>query len=134
MEGRTLSDVVPETAEEFIARKTTDVVREFNAKDIGRRANHRWRVEAATYRVTSNLPEKVFCIERLRLTRRAEITTYAGGAQEGDVEYRFGYYVLAPGRNRWWWGQYSPIIPAKDLGPLLAQARAEGTITEDDSR
>jgi hypothetical protein len=121
-----------ETADEFIARKRATVVREFSAKDIGRRGKHLWAIEAGTYRQQSNLPEKVFSLERVRMVRRADNATYPGGAQEGDVEYRFGYYMLAPGRQRWWWGQYSPIIPAADLGPLLEQARVEGTLREGD--
>lgn len=125
---RAVSERIVETAEDFIARKKAAVVRQFETKDIGRKGRNRWFVEAATYRTQSNLREKVFVIERLRLVQRAENTTYPGGAQVGNIEYRFGYYTIAPASGRWWWGQYSPLIPAEDLGPLLAQARAEGTL------
>jgi hypothetical protein len=127
--GVDAEDAVPlETAEAFIARKKAAVGREFNAKDIGRLGKHRWRLEAGTYRQQSNLPEKVLVLERLRLVQRADRTSYPGGAQDGDIEYRFGYYTVAPGPRRWYWGQYSPFIPSADLAPLLAQARTEGTL------
>lgn len=46
------------------------------------------------------------------------------------IEYRFTYYMLSPkeGRmlNRWVFGQYSLMIPAKDLVFLLKKARDKG--------
>ena len=53
---------------------------------------------------------------------------YGGTEEIGDVVYRFGYHTVA--RNgRWWWGQSALMLRESELEPLLAQARAEGTIT-----
>jgi hypothetical protein len=60
------------------------------------------------------------------------VTSYEGGAREGSVEYRIGYYMRTPVRGRWWWGQFCPFIPAEDLEPLLTQASTEGTILKGD--
>ena len=60
------------TADEFIARKRSEVGRTFKAKDIGRLGHHVWLPEAGTYMQQTNLPEKVFAFERIRLVRRAE--------------------------------------------------------------
>jgi len=49
---------------------------------------------------------------------------------DNRLEYRFTYYMLSPkeGRmlNRWVFGQYSLMIPAKDLSVLLKKARDKG--------
>ena len=46
------------------------------------------------------------------------------------IEYRFTYYMLSPKKgkmfNRWVFGQYSLMIPAKELRFLLKKARAAG--------
>lgn len=45
------------------------------------------------------------------------------------IEYRLTYYMSGhkPGRKgRWVFGQYSLMIPAKELSVLLSQARARG--------
>lgn len=103
-------------------------------KDIGRRGQVHWQREAWTLRQQSNNPEKVFIIERFRLAAVEGERAVEVGAL-GDVEYRFGYFIVGRiGRaaGRWTWGQYSPFVPSPDLGPLLRQARAEGTILVDD--
>jgi hypothetical protein len=67
-------------------------------------------------------------VERLRLERVQGAQLRDGGARIGDAEYRFGYYTVSR-KDKWWWGQFAPFIPEQDLGPLLEQARAAGTIT-----
>ncbi|SHH16000.1 hypothetical protein SAMN04488068_2750 [Hydrocarboniphaga daqingensis] len=45
------------------------------------------------------------------------------------TEYRFTYYMSGhkPGRKgKWVFGQYSLMIPAKELSMLLAEAKARG--------
>jgi hypothetical protein len=81
--------------------------------------------------VQSNLPDKVFVIERIRYVGSDGERAYEGGAQPGDIEYRFGYYVIGrTGRQAGHpvWGRFSPQIPETDLQPLLDKARREGTI------
>lgn len=83
-----------------------------------------------TLRQQSNYPQKVDVVMRIRLERVEGRRFYGGGAQVGDVEYRLGYYTIA--RNgKWWWGQFSLMIPKEDLVPLLQQARSEGTLLDD---
>jgi hypothetical protein len=117
-----------ETAQSFIARKKTALLtRSVYAKDIGRAGRLIWEREAVTLREQSNHPEKVLMIERLRLARVEGKIRRGSGAQRGSREYRFGYYIVSR-TGKWWWGQYAPFIPEPDLQPLLAQARAEGTL------
>jgi hypothetical protein len=45
------------------------------------------------------------------------------------IEYRFAYYMLGVkdgAKDRWLFGQYALMIPAKDLKWLLNKARKEG--------
>ena len=50
--------------------------------------------------------------------------------EDGRLEYRLTYYMLGfkPGarQGRWVFGQYSLMIPPKDLGRLLKEARKRG--------
>lgn len=97
-----------------------------SAKDIGRRGTYFWRCEAVTLRPEGDYP-KVMFIMRQRLERIEGETLYDSTEQVGALMYRFGYYTVA--RNgRWHWGQYALMVRAEELEPLLAQARAEGTI------
>jgi hypothetical protein len=50
----------------------------------------------------------------------------------GYYEYRVGYFVVSPKRNRWWWGQSAPFIPGEDWHELLQKARDEETLLEGD--
>jgi hypothetical protein len=119
---------VQETAEEFITRCKRDLPnRKVYAKDIGRGGRFVWRREAVTLRQQTNYPSKVFMVERLRLERVEGERLRPEGAQLGDCEYRVGYYVIARS-GKWWWGQYAALIPEDDFGPLLKQARDEGTL------
>jgi len=124
-----------EAAPAYIERKSTQWTAERDAvlrfKDIGRKGSHDWVREAWTWHIQSNYPEKVFVIERLRHVGRTGERGFVGGAVEGDIEYRFGYYVVGRiGRaaGRWVWGQFSPLIPQADVRVLLAKASSEGTL------
>lgn len=66
-------------------------------------------------------------VERLRLDRVEGSQLRTSGANVGDREYRFGYYIVSRS-DRWWWGQYAPFIPTEDLQPLLDLAKKEGTL------
>jgi hypothetical protein len=119
---------VVESADSFIARKKAELLaKPVYSKDIGQSGRLIWRRQAVTLRVQSNYPEKVFMIDQLRLERIEGAQLRSGGARIGDVEYRFGCYTVSR-TDKWWWGQFAPFIPQADLGPLLEQARAEGTI------
>lgn len=124
-----------ETAEEFIARKSRQWAAELDRvrrwKDIGRKGTHDWVREAWTFHVQSYSPEKVLTVERLRSVGHTGDRSHPGGSSEGDIEYRFGYWTvgrIGKARGRWVWGQFSPMIPERDLAELLRKAREEGTI------
>jgi hypothetical protein len=124
-----------ETADEFIARKNADWsderARPIRTKDIGREGSNIWVREAWTFLVQHNYQEKVFVIERLRHAEVIGLRAIIGGAQAGDIEYRFGYYVvgrIGHAAGRWTWGQFAPFIPREDLDVLLDKAKAEGTL------
>jgi len=100
---------VTETAAEFIERKPAEWEAKrgqpVRTKDVGR--------------------------EGWLLVEVEGVRAHEGGAQAGDVEYRFGYYIVGRiGRaaHRWTWGQFSPLIPHPDLQRLLDKARADGTL------
>jgi hypothetical protein len=123
------------SADEFIARQnakwTKERSRPIRTKDIGRQGFNTWIREAWTLQVQHNHAEKVLVIERLRRAQVIGVRAFLGGAQEGDIEYRFGYYIVGRiGRaaGRWTWGQYSPFIPHEDLDVLLGKARSDGTL------
>ena len=101
-------------------------------KDLGRDGTLTWECEAVTLLEERKHAKKVLVLMRQRLV---DVTgrRFHGrgvGSQVGDVEYRFGYYIVARNGN-WWWGQYAMIVPREDLVPLLQLARDEGTLLED---
>ncbi|MBI5729204.1 MAG: hypothetical protein HY983_03125 [Candidatus Magasanikbacteria bacterium] len=65
------------------------------------------------------------------IKRKKEGETLHAEVKVGDVEYRFGYYIvgkIGKAKNKWWWGQSCPIIPHKDLSKLLEKAKSEGVL------
>jgi len=129
-----------ETAAEFIARKNAqwEQARDvpIETKDVGRQGKHRWVREAWTWHVQHNYGEKAILIERFRNVGHVGTLAFDGGARAGDIEYRFGYWIVGRvGRaaGRWTWAQFSPLIPHPDLQVLLSKARAEGTLLPDAS-
>lgn len=119
-----------ETAQEFIERKIKAVQKPIKMKDIGRKGAHHFEIQARTFMVQHNLPEKVFVLERLiRSGVSGEIVN--PGLKKDDVEYRIGYYMIGKiGRanGRWIWGQFCPMIPIKDFNALIAKAKKEGVL------
>jgi len=127
------------TAEEFIARKEAQWAAVRDAfKDTEREGRVGWMRKAWTFHVQSNYQFKVISIERWELVDGVleETHHFRWGAEFGDTEYRFGYWVL-PGDGvaadtTWRWGEYSLLVPGADLWPLIARARANGTIRPQD--
>lgn len=120
------------TADEFIFKKHKNFAKNpiIKVKDIGREGKHYFYREAWTFSVQSDLPEKVFVIERLRKESTEGSLAY-NNWKKGDIEYRIGYYIIGRigrARGKWVWGQFCPLIPASDLMTLLEQAKKEGVI------
>ena len=120
------------TAAEFIKKKNEQFSKDpiIKVKDIGREGSHFFYREAWTFLQQSNLPEKVFVIERLRKESIEGALAYPGW-HKGDVEYRIGYYIvgrIGRAKGKWVWGQFCPLIPANDLHRLLEKAKAEGVL------
>lgn len=121
-----------ENYKEFIARKNAEfqktALKPF--KDIGRRGSHEFMREAWTFMVQHNLKNKVFVIERLKRIKIHGKTVHSE-VKVGDIEYRFGYYIVGQigrAKNRWVWGQFCPMIPDKDFSALIKKAKKEGTL------
>jgi hypothetical protein len=124
-----------ESAEDSIERKSRQWAHELEGirrwKDIGREGTHNWVPDAWTFHIQHYSPEKVLTVERLRSVGHTGARAHVGGSSEGDIEYRFGYWIVGRiGRaaGRWVWGQFSSMIPERDLRELLEKATAEGTI------
>lgn len=121
-----------ETYQEFILKKEAQFKKNqpIPFKDIGRKGKYHFIREAWTFMVQHNLKNKVFILERLR---RSEILgeTSHKNLKIGDIEYRFGYYIVGKigrAKDRWVWGQFCPMIPDKDFNRLLEKAKKEGTL------
>ncbi|MFA5124751.1 MAG: hypothetical protein WC473_02920 [Patescibacteria group bacterium] len=70
----------------------------------------------------TNLPEKVFVVEKFRKVFFEGKLAYPHSWKEGDIEYRIGYYIIGQiGKTKgtWRWGESCPIIPKKDLNKLI---------------
>ncbi|MDD5102791.1 MAG: hypothetical protein PHX93_00140 [Candidatus Peribacteraceae bacterium] len=92
-------------------------------KDIGRDGYHYYLREDWEIFEQKNLNgNKAFVIEKLRMIKRSGKSHHSGGAKIGDVEYRIGYYIVTP-KNRWWWGQSCPFVPAADMPKMIAILR-----------
>ena len=115
-----------ESSDEFIARKKRDFARATKPVKTGVQLWHR---RAATFMVQSDYPEKVFVLERLEWA--GTVGDAPTNKSLGEIEYRFGYFIVgSKGKalGRWVWGQFCPMIPAKDLVRLMSLASEEGTL------
>ena len=110
---------MPETHEEFIARKKAQFQTELLAqktrafKDIGRKGKHHGLREAWTFKVQGSLAEKVFAVERLRLVR--ESGHIINRVAASDIQYRVGYWIvgkIGTANDKWRWGQFCAISGA----------------------
>ena len=122
-----------ETIKEFIKRKQTQFELEKNKKDatigmkdIGRNGKMHFIREAWTFLPASE--HKVFVFERLRKIKFEGRLAYKKTWKKDEIEYRIGYFIvgrIGRAKGRWVWGQYCPIIPAKDLQKLISNAKKE---------
>ncbi len=123
-----------ETAEQFIERKNKEFEKknQIKVKDIGRKGKHVFIREAWIFMKQNNHPNKVFILERLKKHLLEGESAYSDmGTKTGEIEYRFGYYILGQigkMKDRWTWGQFCPLIPKEDLDRLLRLARDKGVI------
>lgn len=136
--------VLPElmTAEEFIVYQKRHLLEdkpEFTVPDIQRNGHVVWRRRAVTLKRQNNHPQKVFLFERIERVRwepssegARPMVSITQEELAGSYEYRVGYFVVSPKRNKWWWRQSAPFIPADDWRELLQLARAEETLLEGD--
>jgi hypothetical protein len=132
----------PMTAEEFVVHEKRHLLEDepvFTVPDIQRNGREVWRRRAVTLKGQNNYPRKVFLLERIERVGwepssegARPIVSMTEEEMVRHYEYRFGYFVVSPKRNKWWWGQSAPFIPADDWRELLQLARAEGTLLEGD--
>ena len=128
-----------ETAEEFIKRKKQEFERELKDPKKLIKFKHmestkknklyvKFKREAWTFLKQHNLEWKVFSVERLRCIDIDKRIKDNGKTRIGDIEYRFGYWVISNKRKKWWWGQFCPLIHIKDWEKLISKAKKEGTL------
>lgn len=123
----------PLSADEFIAKKNREFTKKkpkIEVKDIGREGKKFFQLESWTFMKQTNNPEKVIVFERFHKSGQ-EGTIVHNNYSEGDIVYRIGYFIVGKignAKGRWIWGQFAPMIPQEDLGPLLEKARQEGVI------
>ncbi len=120
--------------EEFIKQKNIQYNKDkrelsvIQMKDIGRKGTLRFIREAWTFLPQHNLNKKVFVFERLRKVKHQGALAFKSSWQEGDREYRIGYFIvgkIGKAKGRWWWGQSCPLIPVGDFEKLITQAKRE---------
>lgn len=120
-----------ETYQQFIAKKKAEKLpQSVTMKDVGREGSHEFEKVEWTFMVQHNLKNKVFVIERLKRVKIHGKTVHKD-IKIGDVEYRFGYFIVGKigmAKNKWWWGQSCPLIPHQDFAKLLKKAKKEGTL------
>ncbi|MBU1179724.1 hypothetical protein KJ885_02170 [Patescibacteria group bacterium] len=132
-----------ELAEDFIERRSEVFKKNLNKynkskedkylkwlPDINRKGKYGLLKEAWTFMVQHNLEEKIFIIERFKRIKKGYPITHKK-LKIGDIEYRFGYYMVGKNgkrENMWTWGESCPIIPHEDLMKLINKAKKEGTI------
>jgi len=120
-----------ETYKDFIKRKNLEFKKgksSISMKDIGRKGRNFFLREAWTFLPQSNLPNKVFVLERLRKEGFSGKLAYGNSWKKGDIEYRIGYFIVGKtGRrkDKWVWGQFCPMIPQKDFKKLIEKAKKE---------
>lgn len=124
-----------ESAKAFIQRKSEEFERKKNKpismKDIGRKGFHCYLRTHWTFIPQYNNGEKVFVVERLELCEVQGTTASKTIKELGDTEYRIGYYIVGKNghlKDRWAWGQFCPMIPSRDVGEIIKQAKENGTI------
>ncbi len=120
-----------ESIQDFIKRKGKQFKEELTKnksvvmRDIGRKGKLNFIREKWFFLPASNLSKsKVFIIEKLRKVKPYGKLAYKNSWREGETEYRIGYYIVGKvgrAKNKWVWGQFCPIIPAKDLKEILKQ-------------
>lgn len=125
-----------ETYQEFIKRKDAEFKNKkslVSMKDIGRNGSFHYKLEAWTFMPQSNLNEKVFIIERLKLEKISGELAYTNTKDNelGQIEYRVCYFIIGrigKAKDKWWWGQSCPLIPKDDFDKLFTKAKKEGTV------
>jgi|SRR3989344_3184871 len=124
-----------ETIKEFIKRKQEQFERKKDQtvvmKDIGRGGKIHFIREGWTF-MPANLKEhKVFVLERFRKVKFEGTLAYKKSWKTGEIEYRIGYFIvgrIGRVRDRWVWGQFCPILTAKDLKQLISKAEKESVL------
>ncbi len=123
-----------ETANNFIKRNSQKYCKGtiIKPEDIGRKGKLVFEfVEDRIYCQQTNLPEKVFFLDKLKKLDYEGKISFPHGWHKGEIEYRLGYYIISQFGKRkgnWIFGQFNPIIPLNDLKKLLQEAKNKGAI------
>ena len=126
--------IMKESTQDLIKRKSAEFKKGkslISMKDIGRKGKVYLKREAWTFLPQSNLPNKVFILERLRKEKFSGDLAYKNSWKKGDIEYRLGYFIVGKigrAKGKWVWGQFCPMIPRRDFLKLIKKAKKEKTI------
>jgi hypothetical protein len=95
-------------------------------RNIGGAGKHLWGLrEQCTFMPQTNHSGKVFTVEQLTFKRSKGKCVSRANYQVEETRYRIGYWIVGKKNRRngqWTWGQFTPSIPAGDLGQLLEKA------------
>ena len=104
--------------EEILEKKV-----EIRAKYIGRS-----RIRRRIVMEQHKHPQKAFVLEEFETDPKKikkPVPKYEGG---GDIQLRFGYYIISDKTEKWVWGRFCPMIPKKDFNDLIKRAKEKGFI------
>lgn len=114
---------VTKTAQEFINEKNQkNINKRISMKDISRKGKHTFEIVSWCFFQQVGLPEKVFCIERLKHIKSEGDLAYRGLDINREDEIRLSYYILGKIGNKngkWTYGQFTPLIPCSQLDVYL---------------
>jgi hypothetical protein len=78
-----------------------------------------FKIKGQIRRHQTGLPKKLIVLQKLQFNN------------DGRVELRLAYYVKGKKprmRNKWVWGQYAPLMPARDFRAIVRRAERQGWI------
>lgn len=111
------------TAKEFIDKKNQENSnKRISMKDISRKGKHTFEIVSWCFFQQNGLPEKVFCIERLKHIKSEGDLAYRDVDINREDEIRFSYYILGKighKNGKWTYGQFTPLIPCSQLDVYL---------------
>ena len=110
-------------------RERLEVKKKVHGKYINSQDRFHRNIKRRIVMKQHNMPTKAFVLEELEIDDPKDIKDHIPEYKmSGNVELRFGYYIISPKAGRWLWGQYCPFIPPEDFEMVLEKAKEHGFI------